>query len=70
MGHVSLKPRVDRLERLRPPATPVLAIHGAAGPDGRCLDCDLDAGAHFTITIDSASGVLERRYIGLDLEAV
>jgi hypothetical protein len=60
--------RVERLERRRP-GSPVFAIHGAAGPDGRCPDCDLGADVHFTITIDRDGGGLERQYIGIDLAA-
>ena len=62
--------RVERLEQHHPESPPVFAIHGRVGPDGRCSDCDLGAGAHFTIAIERASGHLERRYIGIDLEDV
>ena len=62
--------RVERLEQHRSASGPVFAVHGQPGPDGRCPDCDLSSDAHFMITIDSASGALERRYIGIDLESV
>lgn len=68
MAQNGLSARVDRLERHRPPASPVFAVHGPAGPDGRCPDCALGDIAHFTITIDRAGGSLERRYLGIDLE--
>lgn len=70
MAQNSLTRRVERLERHRPPSPPVFAVHDSAGPDGRCPDCDLPAGGHFTVTIDREGGTLERRYIGIDLEAV
>ena len=70
MGQNSLTGRVERLERHRPAAQPVFAVHGQARPDGRCPDCDRDDGSHFTISIDRDDGRLERRYIGIDLALV
>ena len=62
--------RVERLEQHRPESRPVFTIHGRRGPDGRCADCDLGDEAHFTISIDRATGRLEHRHVGVDLEAV
>jgi hypothetical protein len=65
-----LRRRVRALEQHRQASAPVFAVHGRAGPDGRCRDCDLPAGDHFTITIERDDRRLERRYFGIDLEAV
>ena len=70
MAQNGLTRRVERLEQHRPLVTPVFSVHGSAGPDGRCSDCDLPAGGHFTITIDRDGDSLERRCVGIDLEGV
>jgi hypothetical protein len=44
--------RVDRLGRREQRAGTAVLVHGAATPAGRCPDCPLQAGAHFTISID------------------
>jgi hypothetical protein len=63
----NLGKRLTALERKRPAATPVFVTHGAAGPGGRCPDCEVGAVAHFTISIERAGGSVERRNVGNDL---